>query len=144
MRAVALAESPSLESARALIDGLADAVWLVETESLRIVAANAASGVLFITDPASLCGQDMLSLAATPEDMVFWQEAAQGWTDQVESHSWVRRADGDLVEVLRRVTRVTLSAEQALFMVVMHDRSEERRVEDELADRLAELSATLE
>ena len=129
---------------RALIEGLLDAVWLVDPEGLRIVAANAACGTLFDVDAASLCGQDMLSLAATPEDMAFWQEAALGWADSVESHSWVRRADGELVAVLRRVSRVMLSADKALFMVVMQDRSSERRAEDELADRLAELAATLE
>ena len=129
---------------RALIEGLLDAVWLVDPEGLRIVAANAACGTLFDVDAASLCGQDMLSLAATPEDMAFWQEAALGWADSVESHSWVRRADGELVAVLRRVSRVMLSADKALFMVVMQDRSDERRAEDELADRLAELAATLE
>ncbi|OYT98704.1 MAG: diguanylate cyclase [Burkholderiales bacterium PBB1] len=129
---------------RALIEGLLDAVWLVDPESLRIVAANAACGTLLAVDATSLCGQDMLSLAATPEDMAFWQEAALGWADSVESHSWVRRADGELVAVLRRVSRVMLSSDKALFMVVMHDRSSERRAEDELADRLAELAATLE
>ena len=129
---------------RALIEGLLDAVWLVDPESLRIVAANAACGGLLDVDAASLCGQDMLSLATTPEDMAFWQEAALGWADSVESHSWVRRADGELVAVLRRVSRVMLSADKALFMVVMHDRSSERRAEDELSDRLAELAATLE
>ena len=129
---------------RALIEGLLDAVWLVDPQSLRIVAANAACGGLLHVDAASLCGQDMLSMAATPEDMAFWQEAALGWADSVESHSWVRRADGELVAVLRRVSRVMLSADKALFMVVMHDHSSERRVEDELSDRLAELSATLE
>ena len=129
---------------RALIEGQLDAVWLVDPESLRIVAANAACGTLLGIDAASLCGQDMLSLAATPEDMAFWQEAAHGWADSVESHSWVQRADGELVAVLRRVSRVMLSADKALFMVVMHDRSSERRAEDELSDRLAELAATLE
>jgi diguanylate cyclase (GGDEF)-like protein len=149
----ALVASPSLNQRaidawlmppRALIEGLTDAVWLVDPESLRIVAANAACGALLAVDAASLCGQDMLSLAATPEDMAFWQEAARGWADSVESHSWIRRADGELVAVLRRVSRVMLSADKALFMVVMHDQSSERRAEDELSDRLAELAATLE
>ena len=133
-----------LGPARALIDGLLDAVWLVDPENLHIVAANRAAGELIGVDAAGLCGQDMLSLAATPEDMAFWQEAALGWTDSVESHTWVRRIDDSLVTVHRRVTRMVLPPEKALFMVVMHDRSRERRAEDELADRLAELTATLE
>jgi len=149
----ALVASPSLNQRaieawlmppRALIEGLTDAVWLVDPESLQIVAANAACGSLLKVDTASLCGQDMLSLAATPEDMTFWQEAARGWADSVESHSWIRRADDELVAVLRRVSRVMLSEDKALFMVVMHDQSSERRAEDELSDRLAELAATLE
>ena len=133
-----------LVPARALIDGLIDAVWLVDPDQLIIVAANRAAGDLMGIDANSLCGQDMLSLAATPEDMAFWQDAALGWTDSVESHTWVRRADDSLVTVHRRVSRVLLPPDKALFMVVMHDRSRERRAEDELADRLAELTATLE
>ena len=129
---------------RALIEGLRDAVWLVDPETMRIVAANAACGALLDVDAARLCGQDVLSLAATPEDMAFWEGAALGWTESVESHSWVRRDGGELVAVLRRVSRVMLPADKALFMVVMHDRSGERRAEDELSDRLAELAATLE
>ena len=133
-----------LVAARALIDGLLDAVWLVDPDNLHIVAANRAAGELVGVEAGSLCGQDMLTLAATPEDMAFWQEAALGWTDSVESHTWVRRADDSLVTVHRRVTRMVLPPEKAVFMVVMHDRSRERRAEDELADRLAELAATLE
>ena len=76
--------------------------------------------------------------------MAFWQEAACGATDGVESHTWVRRADDSLVSVHRRVSHIRLQGERAVFMVVMHDRSLECRAEDELADRLAELSATLE
>jgi PAS domain-containing protein len=133
-----------LVAARALIDGLLDAVWLVDPDNLHIVAANRAAGELVGVEAGSLCGQDMLTLAATPEDMAFWQEAALGWTDSVESHTWVRRVDDSLVTVHRRVTRMVLPPEKAVFMVVMHDRSRERRAEDELADRLAELAATLE
>ncbi len=133
-----------LAPARELISGLLDAVWLVDPDNLHIVAANPAAGDLIGIDPDGLCGQDMLSLAATPEDMAFWQEAALGWTDGVESHTWVRRIDDSLVTVHRRVTRMVLPPDKALFMVVMHDRSRERRAEDELADRLAELTATLE
>jgi PAS domain-containing protein len=47
-----------LVAARALIDGLLDAVWLVDPDNLHIVAANRAAGELIGVEAGSLCGQD--------------------------------------------------------------------------------------
>ena len=75
----------------ALIDAMLHAVWLVETDSLRIVAANAAAGTLMGVEPAWLVGRDMHELAATPEDICFWDDAVAGASQAIESDSWVRR-----------------------------------------------------
>ena len=133
-----------LRPARSLIEGLLDAVLLVDPDTLHIVAANAPAGALLGVEPSALCTRKAMDLAATPEDMVFWQEAALGVCDDVDSQTWVQRADGKLVAVRRRITHLKLAAEASLFMVAMHDRSQELHTETELADRISELTATLE
>ena len=127
-----------------LINGALDAVWLVDEASLRVVAANPAASVLLGIDIAALRGMEILELCATPEDLFFWGEVAAGQTETIESKSLVRRFDGSTVSVIRRVSPVRVALDRRLFMVVVHDLSAQQRVEDELEDRLAELSATLE
>ena len=126
-----------------LIEGMLDAVWLIDAHSLRVVAANGAAGELLGVPAPSLIGREIVELCATPEDLFFWGEAASGLTQHIESETWLRRADGSTVQVTRRVSRLS-AGEASLFMVVLHDRSEQRRVEDALEERAVELAATLE
>ena len=128
----------------ALIDAMLHAVWLVEADTLRIVAANPAAGVLMGIAPSELIGKDMLELAATPEDLCFWGEAAEGASLSIESESWVRRVDGSTAPVMRRVSRVQGNDGAALYVVALHDRSAQQRAERDLESATAELQATLE
>ena len=123
-----------------LIDGLLEAVWLVDAGSLRIRAANAAAGELFGVEAASLSGRGATDLCATPEDLVFWSEASSGLVDQIVSDTLVRDFSGRLLPVTRRVSRIG----DGLFLVTCRDRSAQRAAEEELETRLAELRATLE
>jgi len=130
-------------TAVALIEAMLDAVWLVDPHSFQVVAANAAAGTLLGGEPRDLLGRDVLSFAATPEDLFFWEEAALDEASQIESQSCVRRFDGSIVPVLRRARRIELAG-SSVYLVVLHDRSEATRIERELEDRAAELAATLE
>ncbi|MBC8056777.1 MAG: EAL domain-containing protein [Rhizobiales bacterium] len=126
-----------------------DAVWLVDAKSLRVVAANHASGELLSMTPGELVGKAMTELAATPEDLLFWDEVAQGLADQIESDTLVTSAGGATKAVTRRVSRVVQGAghgaeEGAFFVVVLHDRSAQVRAERELEGTAADLRATLE
>jgi len=127
-----------------LIDGMLDAVWLVDAADLRVVAANPAAGRLLGIDAGRLRGRDVVDLTATPEDLYFWREAAAGLTERIESQTYVRHRDGRAVPVLRRVSRGRLASGASVFIVVVHDRSAQCKVEQELERRVAELSATLE
>jgi diguanylate cyclase (GGDEF)-like protein len=126
-----------------LIDGMLDAVCLVDAGRLRIAAANTRACDMLRVAAQALAGREIVELFATPEDMLFWSEAASGAMDCLESDTWLRRVDGELVPVTRRVSRISVAG-QSLFMVVLHDRSEQRRIEDALEERAAELAATLE
>ena len=126
-----------------LIEGFLDAVWLVDATTLRIVAANAAAGTLLGTDPAMLVSRAAAELSATPEDLAFWQGVDEGWHDAIVSESLVRRFNGSVVPVTRRVNRVDTEG-GSVYVVVFHDRSAHQATQDELEHRLAELRATLE
>jgi len=127
----------------ALIEGFLDAVWLVDGDTLRITAANAAAGTLFGIEPAALHARTAAELSATPEDLAFWEGVDQGWQDAIVSESLVRRFNGTVVPVTRRVSRVE-SDGRAVYVVVFQDRSAHQATQDELEHRLSELRATLE
>lgn len=129
----------SSAQAAGLIEAMIDAVCLVDGLSLRVVAANRSAAALFGVDAARLAGRDVKALSATPEDFQFWSDAATGFAQDIESQTWLRRDDGTCVPVLRRISRLG-----ADFVLVLHDRSEQCRVEAELESRAAELAATLE
>lgn len=150
MNCDAVAEQPIAEPLatwRRFIDAMLDAVWLVDAGTLRLVAANHAAGELMAMAPGELVGKEVLELAATPEDLCFWGEVSQGLVDQIESATLVTSADGATKAVMRRVSRVQGtggSAAGALFVVVLHDCSEQLKAERELEAAAADLRATLE
>lgn len=128
----------------ALIESMLDAVCLVEPEGLRIVAANATAGRLLGADPGQLVGRDMQAMAATPEDACFWEEIAAGGKTGIVSESFVVTDDGVVVPVTRRVSRVEPAPGAALYVVALHDRSDQRRFERQAEIAVAGLQATLE
>ena len=136
----------ALASWARLIEAMLDAVWLVDARELCVVAANQAAGELMAMTPAELVGKDVLELAATPEDLCFWGEVSQGLVDQIESDTLVTSAGGATRAVTRRVSRIDQggNAGAALYVVVLHDRSAQVRVERELEAAAADLRATLE
>ncbi|MEI7464117.1 MAG: sensor domain-containing diguanylate cyclase, partial [Burkholderiales bacterium] len=131
-----------------LIDGLLDAAWLVEPQSLRVLAANAQAATLLGIDVPSLCRTDALALAATPEDVAFWEAALGGALDSADKQTVLSTVDGRLVPVLRRVTRINpgvpAESRHGVYLVVMRDRSLELGAQAELEERLSELRATLD
>lgn len=127
-----------------LIESMLEAVCLVEPEGLRIVAANEAAGELLGMAPSNLIGRDMHELAATPEDECFWREVAEGASAGIVSETFVSRADGPPVPVMRRVSRIEPAPKTALFVVALRDRSVEMRALRHLESTQAELQATLE
>ncbi|MEN6587152.1 MAG: EAL domain-containing protein [Sulfuricella sp.] len=127
-----------------LIEGMLEAVWLVDPIDLRIVAANRSAEALLGVAPDSLVGTPVVDLATTPEDVFFWEDVAAGLTDHIFSETLLLRQDGTTIQVDRRVTRVQLGQDGPLYIASIRDKSEQRRVENELEELIAELRATLE
>ena len=129
---------------RALIESMLHAVWLIDATTLRVVAANRAAGTLMGVAAAELVGRGVLDLAATPEDLCFWGEVAEGLADSIESETFVCRLDGGTAPVMRRISRVEPPGGPALYVVALHDRSDQFRAERALEASAADLRATLE
>jgi diguanylate cyclase (GGDEF)-like protein/PAS domain S-box-containing protein len=127
-----------------LIGAMMHAVWLVDAKRLRIVAANPAASELLGVPVADLLDKPVLELAATPEELCFWGEVADGLSNHIESETLVRRFDGGVVPVTRRVSRAATADGADLYVVALHDRSEQVRTERALDVAAAELAATLE
>ena len=137
-------QSGDLGSWPALIEALLDAVWLVDAESLLLLRGNAAAAALLQLPLDSLPGRPVQTLVATPEDQQFWSEAAGRRGEPLLSDSLLRRADGSLLPVARRITHVQAGGPAGLYLVALHDLSAQRRVEDERDTLVGELRATLE
>lgn len=127
-----------------LIEGMLEGVWIVDAIELRILACNRNAAGLLDTPLDQLIGRPVVELAATPEDIYFWEDVAAGLSDQILSETLLLRADGSTVPVERRVSRIVLSDATSVFVVGIRDQSAERRVEGELEMLVAELRATLE
>ena len=137
-------EGDALAPWRAMIESMLHAVWLVDAVSLRVVAANNAAGLLMGVRAAELVGRGVLDLAATPEDLCFWDEAAGGLADSIESETFICRLSGGTAPVTRRVSRIEQIGGAAFYVVALHDRSEQFRAERALEASAADLRATLE
>jgi diguanylate cyclase (GGDEF)-like protein/PAS domain S-box-containing protein len=137
-------EGDALAPWRAVIESMLHAVWLVDAASLRLVAANHAAGALMGVRATELVGRGVLELAATPEDLCFWGEVAGGLAESIESETFVCKISGGTAPVTRRVSRVEPINGAALYVVALHDRSEQFRAERALEASAADLRATLE
>ena len=137
-------DADALAPWRAFIESMLHAVWLIDATTLRVVAANHAAGALMGVPSAELIGRGVLDLAATPEDLCFWGEVAEGLGDSIESETFVCRLGGGTAPVTRRVSRVEPRGGPALYVVALHDRSEQLRIERTLEATAADLRATLE
>ena len=149
---------------RRLLDALGEPAWLVCARHRVVLAINAEALALLGQAETAVLGQSADLLLATPEDMAFWDEvrevlgegmqavAAGGPAPRLQSHTVLVDATGRLVQVSRRIRQLTANAaadadaatDPPPFLVVVHDRSEAQREQDERELLVSELQATLE
>jgi diguanylate cyclase (GGDEF)-like protein/PAS domain S-box-containing protein len=126
------------------LDGLLEAVWLVDPESLCIVSANAAAARLQGLDIDSLQGARAVDMGATLQDQTFWEEVGRGEPSRVHHETRLRHAEGHSVLVERRVSRLRQPGHPERLLVAMLDKSAEERSRQRFETLLTELRATLE
>jgi diguanylate cyclase (GGDEF)-like protein/PAS domain S-box-containing protein len=127
-----------------LIEGMIEAVWIVDALELRILAVNQTAAALLGVSAEQLTGKPVVDLVSTPEDVYFWEDVAAGLSDHILSETLLVRKDGSSIPVERRVSRIVLTDASTVFVVSIRDLSETRRAESELEQLVAELRATLE
>ena len=127
-----------------LIEGLLEAVWLVDPKTLRITAANSASARLLQVDIQDLAHVPIADLTSSPEDLVYWQSAEEGSHQPLQSDTMLKRADGSTVRVFRRVSLIELPTGDQVYLVAMQDKTQQHLTEQRLEMLLLELRATLE
>lgn len=129
---------------RTFLDALLDAAWVIDPKTLRIVAANRIALDLVGLSVTELIGKPIVELTVTPEDMYFWEDVAAGLADSIYSETLLRSVDGTAIAVERRVSRVSLTADEPMFLMNARDLREQQQTRIELEDRAAELASTLE
>lgn len=130
-----------------LIEAMLDAVCVVEPGTLHILAVNDAAVQLLGAGRLSLIGRVVTDFMVALEDQFFWEEAASassGDTPSIHSETKIRTAQQESRQVERRVSLTTLTDGTSVYVVCLRDRSQHRRMEDELELVLAEMQATLE
>ena len=127
-----------------LIEGLLEAVWLVDPKSLRITAANSAAARLLQVELKDLAGVPVMELTSSPEDQIYWQSAEEGCHQPLQSETLLKRSDGTSIHVFRRVSLIELPSGDRVLLVAMQDKTQQHRTEQRLETLLLELRATLE
>jgi diguanylate cyclase (GGDEF)-like protein/PAS domain S-box-containing protein len=135
---------PLVDRYQALLDGLQEAVCLVDASSTSVLAINDAAAQLLGIGADDLLGMSMHSLACTTEDAIFWSEAAAGMREGLHSDTLMRRSDGQNLWVSRRITFVPEPGSAGLWMVAIQDQTRQRQQDEDRETLLAELRATLE
>ncbi|WP_263771225.1 EAL domain-containing protein [Propionivibrio soli] len=133
-----------IERWQPLLEGMIEAVWLVDPLEFRIIACNRAAAAMLDMRPDQLVGRAVIELTGTPEDQFFWEDVAAGLASTISSNTLLLLKDGKTVPVERRVTQVKLTPDVVVYLVALSNKTEQRRVEQELETLLAELRATLE
>ena len=135
----------------ALLQGLPQAAWVVALASQRVVAANAAAGVLLGRAAEGLIGESAVALSASPEDMAYWAAATEHDCCELHSDALLARPDGGVLHVSRSIqpipgvaTAAGAASTTTHALVLLRDRSAEQLADDEREAALADLQATLE
>jgi diguanylate cyclase (GGDEF)-like protein len=137
---------PSEASFGALFDAIPQAAWLVRLADGRIAAVNAAACALLGRGAGELVGTPALDLASSPEDMAWWDAAAQGELTPLRSHTVIALPDGRALNASRSIQALPPAPGDtpSLALVLLQDRSSDHEADAAREALVAELQATLE
>ena len=132
------------EYERLLLNNSEQMMLLVDAASLRIVAANqTVTRTLGYTED-ELLARSITDVEGALQDVFYWQEASNGQVHAIEAQEGMYlRADGSTLDV-RKSVRVVQEADKTLVLIQARDLRNERRTEEDLAQTLSQLRATLE
>ncbi|HVQ05248.1 MAG TPA: EAL domain-containing protein [Burkholderiaceae bacterium] len=140
-----LAAPAGLAAWLAMLDSLGEPAWIVEAETLAVAGLNPLARSLLGLNDVAPRDLNAASLIGTPEDLAFWDEVGAGRAGRLESEAMVVATDGRLLQVMRRIAPLQVRGSQPThYLVMVQDRSEQARQQQEREALLTELQATLE
>ena len=140
-----LAAPAGLSAWLAMLDSLGEPAWIVEAETLAVAGLNPPARSLLGLNDVAPRDLNAASLIGTPEDLAFWDEVGAGRAGRLESEAMVVATDGRLLQVMRRIAPLQVRGSQPThYLVMVQDRSEQARQQQEREALLTELQATLE
>ena len=140
-----LAAPAGLAAWLAMLDSLGEPAWIVEAETLAVAGLNPPARSLLGLNDVAPRDLNAASLIGTPEDLAFWDEVGAGRAGRLESEAMVVATDGRLLQVMRRIAPLQVRGSQPThYLVMVQDRSEQARQQQEREALLTELQATLE
>lgn len=128
----------------AVIEGLLEAVWLVDPHSLRITAHNRMAAELLGLAGEELLGRPVREVFTSPEDQAFWEDARHNPAAVLHSQTSLTCADGRVLHVERRIGHIVQGDQGGVWLLGVVDRTSQRAAESELELLVSDLRATLE
>jgi diguanylate cyclase (GGDEF)-like protein/PAS domain S-box-containing protein len=130
----------------AWIDGLIEAVWIIEGEDCHVHVSNGAAQKLLKLSAEEMAGRPVTEFFTDPEDAAFWMCAVEDPSAHLRSRTRLVTPDGSVMHVERRISRITHTsqADAPAWLVGVVDCSQQQLTEYELERLLAESRATLE
>lgn len=127
----------------AMLDASGEILLLVDAVSLHILAANNTGCTLLGYVREDLLGKPITDIECALSDVFFWEEIRLGGNAmQQNAEGMYRKADGDLLPVIKTVSRPL--SDEGLITVCAREITHEKRAEQELALKTSQLRATLE
>jgi len=129
-RGGAAGDDAGLRAWSALLQGLPQAAWVVALATQRVVAANAAAGLLLGRPAQALIGESAVALSASPEDRAYWAAATADDCGELHSDALLARPGGGGLPVSRSIRPVADAAGGASYaLVLLRDRSAEQHAD---------------
>jgi PAS domain S-box-containing protein len=129
---------------RLLLDRIPEMLLLVAPTDLRIVYANRTAVEQLGYADKELIGKSITDVESALSDVFYWQDVAGGQLSDIEAQEGLCLcADGSLLPI-RKSIRVIRNDGDPMLLVVAKDIRHERQVDDDLAQALSQLRATLE
>lgn len=130
---------------KAVVDGLQQAVWVIDARRLLILHANPAAAQLSGRSVEAMTGSAVQELASAPQDRIFWQQTPDQIAAGISSCTMLWNPQRCIaIPVERWVQTLPDDGADPLLLMTMLDRSEGEASTRELEGLLSELRATLD
>jgi diguanylate cyclase (GGDEF)-like protein len=128
-----------------MLDSLGEPAWIVAADTLAVAGLNPPARCLLGLNDVAVHDLNATLLIGAPEDMAFWDDVRAGLVGALASETMVVATDGRLLQVMRRITPLQVrAAPPTHYLVMVQDRSEQARQQQEREALVTELQATLE